>query len=65
MMMTYEEVKDLVSIGAYKEGSDARIDQALALHGPILELIKQDVEEESGFDASIRKMQQALGAQGE
>jgi flagellum-specific ATP synthase len=43
LMMTYNEVQDLVNIGAYKQGSDAKIDEALRLHGPILELIKQDV----------------------
>lgn len=35
-MAVYAEAKDLIDIGAYKSGSNALTDQAIALHHPIL-----------------------------
>ncbi len=60
LMMTFGEVQDLVNIGAYKPGSDGKIDEALRLNGPILELLKQDVEEVSDIDQSVGKMKRVL-----
>lgn len=61
LMMTFGEVQDLVNIGAYKSGSDGKIDEALRLREPILELLRQDVEEEADFDQSLERMKQVLG----
>lgn len=37
----YEENRDLILMGAYKTGSDATIDAAIARHGEILDFLKQ------------------------
>ncbi len=37
----YEENRDLILMGAYKAGSDATIDQAIARHREILDFLKQ------------------------
>ncbi len=60
MMMTYNEVQDLVNIGAYKAGSDAKIDEAITLREPILGLVKQEIKEASTFEESLEKMRQIL-----
>lgn len=43
MMATYRDAQDLVSIGAYKAGSNPDIDEALKLIGPINDLLTQRV----------------------
>lgn len=42
LLSTYENNKDLVSLGAYKKGSDKLIDEALEKRAKILEFLKQD-----------------------
>lgn len=61
MMMTYNEVQDLVNIGAYKPGSDAKIDEAIRLREPILGMLKQEIKEASTFEQSLEHMRAVLG----
>ncbi len=44
-LATYEENRDLVLMGAYRPGTDAAIDKALAAHPAVMEFIKQDADE--------------------
>jgi flagellum-specific ATP synthase len=37
----YRQNRDLISIGAYERGSDAKIDQAMRAHEPLRELLRQ------------------------
>ena len=53
MMMEYESVKDLISIGAYKQGTNSKTDMAVHLHDPILSMLKQDIGEEAPFDQML------------
>ena len=50
MMATYKEAEDLINIGAYKSGTNQKIDQAIRLEEPISQMLKQSVEESSSFD---------------
>jgi flagellum-specific ATP synthase len=50
MMATYKEAEDLINIGAYKSGTNAKIDQAIRLEEPIQRMLKQSVEESSSFE---------------
>ncbi len=56
MMMTYNEVQDLISIGAYKKGSNPEIDRAVELKDPILQLLKQQIGEECPFEETLKKL---------
>lgn len=49
-LAVYHEAEDLLNIGAYKQGSNPRIDQAVRLHEPILEFLRQDVASPSTFE---------------
>jgi flagellum-specific ATP synthase len=60
MMAVYREAEDLVNIGAYKMGSNARIDQAIKLESAIEHLLKQPVEEPAPF-ATTEQMLMGLG----
>ena len=42
LLAVYEEARDLISVGAYREGSDPEIDRAIRAHGAMMRLLKQD-----------------------
>jgi flagellum-specific ATP synthase len=52
-MSIYEDMAELIRIGAYKRGSDAEVDRAIALNGPLEEFLSQRKDErtlpEEGF----------------
>jgi flagellum-specific ATP synthase len=45
MMACYTEAEDLIHIGAYKKGSDSRIDKSLEMIEPIRKFLCQDIAE--------------------
>ncbi len=46
-MVQYEISEDLISIGAYRSGTDPRIDAAIAMRDPIGELLRQASDEQT------------------
>ncbi len=56
MLAVYKEAEDLINIGAYKSGSNPRIDQAIKLAAPIEHMLKQTVEESSSFEEAERML---------
>ncbi|MFH0882729.1 MAG: flagellar protein export ATPase FliI [bacterium] len=44
-MAIYRENEDLINIGAYKKGTNSRIDRAISKHGDIRSFLVQDIEE--------------------
>ena len=59
----YANSADLISIGAYRAGSDAKTDLAIAMRGPIKELLTQSADEIAEFAKSelqlVNMMKQA------
>ncbi len=49
-MAVYRENEDLINIGAYKQGSNAKIDHAIAQHEKIEEFLIQEIEEKSDME---------------
>lgn len=49
----YQRNRDLIAIGAYQQGSDARTDEALALWPQIEAFLRQDVNQGASFQASL------------
>lgn len=58
----YEKGRDLVQIGAYVHGSDAGLDEALALHDPMANFLQQDMYESADFPSSVSGMSTSLDA---
>ncbi|MDL2289335.1 flagellar protein export ATPase FliI [Clostridia bacterium OttesenSCG-928-F22] len=58
MMATYRDVQDLISIGAYKKGSNPNVDQAIELRGPINRLLQQSIGEAFTYDETIEQLMQ-------
>lgn len=56
IMATYRQSRDLIEVGAYSPGSNAKLDQAIGLIGNINDYLKQKVEEKETFDSSIDKL---------
>ena len=56
LMTTYNESRDMISIGAYKPGTNREVDEAIRLWGPINDLLMQRVEEECSFEETLERM---------
>lgn len=60
LMSVYDQNYDLVSIGAYKRGSNPQLDTALEKIEGINQLLQQKVDEKFSFDESIELMKAAV-----
>jgi flagellum-specific ATP synthase len=60
-LATYEENRDLILMGAYRAGTDAAIDQALAYHPAILDYIRQDADGAVDLDESTTELVALFG----
>lgn len=56
LLSIYTDAEDLISIGAYKRGSNAKLDEAVAAHPDILAFIKQATNEQVTFDETERHL---------
>ncbi len=57
---TYQQNRDLISVGAYRKGSDARIDAAVEYWPRIQEFLRQDMEEPVSLARSHQQLQELL-----
>ncbi len=60
---TYQEHKDLISVGAYQSGSDPRVDDAIQRWPAILEFLRQDQGERVDYESSIGALERLLDDQ--
>jgi len=60
----YEENRDLLLMGAYREGSDANIDEAVARRPDLLAFIRQGPHDRIDLDESVAELLQSFGAPG-
>lgn len=60
LLAAYSDIEDLVSIGAYKEGTKPLADRALRRWGPINDFLKQDKADGTTMEETLRRMEQAL-----
>lgn len=60
IMSIYEKSSDLVSIGAYKAGTNPKLDYALGKIDAIDTFLKQDVDESFSYEETVEQMEQIL-----
>jgi len=60
-LSTYQQNRDLIAIGAYRAGTDPRIDAAISAHPAILEFLRQDLHECVGFGDSVAQLDALIG----
>ena len=60
LLATYEDYADLIAIGAYKKGSNEKVDEAIHYHEPINAFLKQKVEEHVDMEQTLAMLQNTL-----
>lgn len=60
LLSIYNESEDLINIGAYVEGTNKKIDEAISRIDAINEFLRQDIQQKSTFDEAIDIMQQIV-----
>ncbi len=56
VMATYKRYEDVITIGAYKEGTNPKLDIAIQMMGKIRPFLKQDVSEKVTFDEGLKQL---------
>ncbi len=59
---SYRQNRDLISVGAYQRGSDARVDEAIAMYPRLSRFVQQDMHEQQNWNDSLAGLAAALGA---
>jgi len=58
----YESNKDLITLGAYRKGSDAELDKAVSLRSKIIDFIKQEQGDRVSLEEDLRIAGEILGS---
>lgn len=56
LMAVYYEAKDLIDVGAYKNGSNPQIDNAIKMIGPINDFLKQGIDEKPTYEQTVDQL---------
>jgi flagellum-specific ATP synthase len=62
VMATYADMEELIRLGAYRAGSSAEVDEAIALNGPLEAFLAQGKEEATTLGDAYARLSQILGA---
>ncbi|MEI7973546.1 MAG: FliI/YscN family ATPase [Bdellovibrio sp.] len=54
LLADYKDAEDLINIGAYKTGSNVKIDQAVRLYEPMRHFLRQSVEDPCDMDTTLQ-----------
>ncbi len=57
-LAVYKDAEDLINIGAYKPGSNPKIDKAVKLIDPVNDYLRQDVSDPTDMIQCMRRLQQ-------
>jgi flagellum-specific ATP synthase len=60
VLSLYGDMVDMVRLGAYRTGTDTAVDEALRLTPAIEDFLRQGPNEQTGFDESFARLNQAL-----
>ncbi len=57
---TYQQNKDLISVGAYQQGSDPEIDEAIVMQPYLQQFLDQGMQQEFNFQQSVEMLSQLM-----
>jgi flagellum-specific ATP synthase len=60
VLSIHQQSRDLIAIGAYKAGSDPRIDRAIRLWPEIQRFLAQDLNERADYNGSVRLLSELM-----
>jgi flagellum-specific ATP synthase len=61
VLATYEDMAELIRLGAYKRGSDAKIDEAIELYDSLETFLKQAPHEQSNLESGYAELAAIVG----
>ena len=61
ILASYQEVEDLITIGAYKPGQNPRVDRAVQKHEHVLKFLKQSADKPCSIEDCWRSMKEIVG----
>lgn len=61
LLAAYEDMAELIRLGAYKKGSNPTVDEAIALYGPLEEFLSQGKEERTDLATGYARLAEILG----
>lgn len=56
LLAAYKESEDLIAVGAYSRGSNAKVDKAIVIYDDLINLLRQQVEEAYTIDELFDRM---------
>src|SRR5947199_2263021 len=62
MMATYSDMEELIRLGAYRAGSSTEVDEAIALHEPLEDFLRQGNARVTGLRVVCVQLEQILGS---
>lgn len=60
LVSTYEDMEELIRLGAYRRGSDAKVDEAIRYYDMIEEFLRQSKQQNFSIDGSFDQLAQIL-----
>ncbi|UTD27892.1 flagellar protein export ATPase FliI [Bradyrhizobium sp. WD16] len=61
VMATYADMEELIRLGAYRAGSSEEVDEAIRLHGPLEDFLRQAKEESTHILDGYQRLAQIVG----
>src|SRR4051794_24017193 len=61
VMATYADMEELIRLGAYRPGSSAEVDEAMALHKPLEAFLAQGKEEATTIAQAYERLEKIVG----
>ncbi|MCC7260828.1 MAG: flagellar protein export ATPase FliI [Alphaproteobacteria bacterium] len=61
LMATYNDMEDMIRLGAYRAGSDAAVDEAIHYHAALEEFLSQSKTENAHLEACYAQLAKILG----
>ncbi len=61
LMATYADMEELIRLGAYRQGSSAEVDEAIRMHEPLEDFLRQGKDEATSLAEAYRRLEQIVG----
>jgi flagellum-specific ATP synthase len=65
IITTYEDMQELIRLGAYRKGSDPKVDQALVVYPKIEEFLSQNKDDKTTIDEGFARLAAIVGMKDE
>ena len=62
MLATYEDMAELIRLGAYRRGTDPKIDEAIQFNPALEAFLAQDIEEATALETCYQRLSEIFGS---